>query len=92
MARLRPSSVRALINSRFKLGQATQDRHHQPAMRSCGVGPAIGQRLERGAGLADGMEDVEEIAGAARQAIEASDDHGVALAERLEQLCKLGAI
>src|SRR5260370_32967021 len=61
-------------------------------MRCGRVSPRVRKRLKRGAGLGDGVEDVEQVAGAAGQAIEASDDHGVALGERLDQLGKLGAI
>ena len=55
----------------LELGNAAQHRDEKLAMRRGRVGPRIGQRLEGGAGLADGVEDVEQITRAARQAIEA---------------------
>src|SRR5262249_21162399 len=42
----------------FKLGETTQDREHQPAMRRCRVGPSVKERFEACAGLGDRVEDI----------------------------------
>jgi transposase len=43
----------------LELSQPAQDRHHQPAMRCCGVDPSVGQRLKAGALPRNGVERVE---------------------------------
>ena len=43
----------------LELSQPAQDRHHQPAMRCCGVDPSVGQRLRAGALPRNGVERVE---------------------------------
>ena len=57
----------------LKLGEATEDRQHQPAVRGCRVGPGVGQRSETSASLAYRVEDVEEIPGAAGEPIQPRD-------------------
>jgi len=46
----------------LELGQATEHGKHQPAMGCCGIGPSILEALEAGATLADGSQDVEQVA------------------------------
>src|SRR5262249_28780448 len=53
----------------LELRQTAQDGEHQPAVRRGGIGPAVMQALERRALVADLMQDVEQIAGRARQPI-----------------------
>src|SRR6516165_2350833 len=38
----------------LEFGEPAEDRHHQPAVRIAGVGPGVGQTLERSATLGDG--------------------------------------
>jgi hypothetical protein len=45
----------------LKFSQAAQDRQHQPAVWSRGIGPGIGQRLEAGASLGDLIQGVEQV-------------------------------
>src|SRR5215469_548735 len=76
----------------LELSQAAEHRQHQPAMWRRGVGPGVGHALEARASLADRVEDVQQIARRARQAIEPGDDQHIALLETLEDLRKLGAV
>jgi len=57
------------------------------AVRTC-----ASQRLEPGASLGDRIEDVEQVARRARQAIEAGDDYHVAGVKLLQQLTEFGPI
>jgi hypothetical protein len=50
------------------------------------IGPGVVQRLERGSALRDLVQDVEQIAGRTRQAVEPGDHEHVALAERSDGL------
>src|SRR5215469_15087824 len=42
----------------LKLGQATENREHQPAVRRCGIGPSVSQAAETGFMLANRGQDV----------------------------------
>ena len=46
----------------LELGQAAEHSQHQPTMGCCGIGPSILEALEAGATLADGSQDVEQVA------------------------------
>jgi hypothetical protein len=73
----------------FELGQAAQDCHHEPPMRRGGVRPRVCEGFERGARIPDGVQDVEQVARAARQAIQAGYHDVITPSERLEHLRKL---
>src|SRR5262245_8495995 len=47
----------------LELGQATENREHQPAMRRCGVCPCVPETEEAGFTLADGCQYIEQVAG-----------------------------
>src|SRR5215831_18671437 len=76
----------------LKLGQAAENREHQPAVRRSRIGPSVGQRAEPRASLGDGVEDVQQIPRRARQPIKSGDDKHVAGLEPLEKLAERGAI
>src|SRR5262249_30855126 len=76
----------------FELGKAAEDSEHQPAVRGRGVGPAVLQRLEAGAALADLGEHVEQVARGSRQPIEPRDDQHVAVLELPDRLRQLGPV
>jgi hypothetical protein len=61
------------------------DVNGSPAARRC-------RASWRWCGLADGCEDVQKIPGRSRQPIEPADDEHVALVERFQGFCQLGAI
>ena len=73
-----PTVVRARTDElALEFGEAAEHGEHQPAVRRGRVRPCILQRLEAGTGLADRIEDIEQVAGRARQSIEAGDDENV---------------
>src|SRR5262249_37754668 len=76
----------------LKLGQAAENREHQPAVRRSCIRPSVGQRAEPRASLGDGVEDVQQIPRRARQPIKSGDDEHVAGFEPLEKLAERGAI
>jgi hypothetical protein len=47
----------------LELGEAAQDRQHQPAVRSGRVGPGIPQGFESGALVGNGTKQIEQIPG-----------------------------
>src|SRR5262249_56979135 len=55
----------------LELRQAAEHGQHQPAGRGCRVCPTVLERLEAGAGLADRVQNVEQVSRRARQPIEA---------------------
>jgi hypothetical protein len=58
----------------LKLGEPAQDGEHELAVRRGGVRSCVLERAEANTRLLDGIEDVEELTGGARQAVEARDD------------------
>jgi hypothetical protein len=81
-----------LDQAALELGQTAQDGEHQPAVRRGGIGPAVVQALERRTLVADLMQDVEQIAGRARQPIEPHDHERVAIIECRERPAQHRAI
>jgi len=57
----------------LELGEPAEHGEHEAAVRCRGVGPSISQGFEPGASLGDPINDVEQIAGQARQPIELRD-------------------
>jgi len=47
----------------FELGNTSEERQHQPAMRRGGVSPGIAKRFKPGALFADGMKDIQQVTG-----------------------------
>lgn len=47
----------------FEFRQAAEDGEHQPAVRRCGVGPAVTEGAEPGTLLGDGRQRVEQVPG-----------------------------
>src|SRR5262249_37301881 len=76
----------------LELGKAAEDSEHQPAVSGRGVGPAVLQRLEAGAALADLAEHVEQVTRGSRQPIEPRDDQHVAVLELPDRLRQLGPV
>ena len=77
----------------FKLSQATQNRQHQPAMGSGGIGPWIAQRPKARLFAADCRHGIEKITGRAGQPIQPGHHQHVAgrkLIERPTQLIAFG--
>src|SRR5262249_52783876 len=56
----------------LEFGQAAEHRDHQLAVRRGGIRPGVMKRTEAGTGLADRIDDVEQVAGRAREAVEAA--------------------
>src|SRR5260221_12305608 len=56
----------------LELGEPTEHRQHQPAVRSRGVAPCVLEALEAGAAFGNGMQDVEQVACAPGQPVEPS--------------------
>jgi hypothetical protein len=61
-------------------------------VRRRGVRPGVLERAETGAGLLDGIEDVEQVACGARQAVQARDNEHIARLEPVDRLSELGAV
>src|SRR5262245_16266026 len=51
----------------LELGQAAEHRDHQLAVRRGGIRPGVMKRTEASTGLADRIDDVEQVAGRARE-------------------------
>jgi len=81
-----------LDEAALELGEAAQHRDHQASVRLRGVGPVIGQRLERRATLTDLVQHIEQIARRASEPIKPADDQGVALTECGDGLAELRAV
>src|SRR5262245_50197672 len=47
----------------LELGQTSENREHQPAMRCGGIRPTVLQAAEAGFTLADGGQHIEQVAG-----------------------------
>jgi hypothetical protein len=62
----------------LELGEATEYRQHQPAVRRGGVGPCVPERAEAGFLLGDRRERVQQVAGRAGEAIEPRHHYHVA--------------
>src|SRR5262245_34561308 len=58
----------------LELGQAAEDSEHQLAVRRGGVPPCVLERTKASTSLGQLIKHIEQIAGRARQAIEAGDD------------------
>ena len=65
----------------LELGQATEHGKHQSTMGCCGIGPSILEALEAGATLADGSQDVEQVARRSGQPIKTRHQQHVARAK-----------
>src|SRR5215470_2872596 len=76
----------------LKLGQTAKHRYQQAPMHGRGIGPRILERAERRATVGYLRQQVQQIARRAAQAIEAGDNHRVALLEPAHQLAKLRPI
>jgi hypothetical protein len=61
-------------------------------MWRCGLSPAIRQRLKRRPSLGYGIEDIEEVAGATGQPIQARHNNPIAFPKHLDQLRQLRPI
>src|SRR5262245_17454650 len=70
----------------LELGQAAKHSQHQSTVRRRGISPRIGERLEAGTGLADRIEDVEQIARRSSEPIEPRHQQQITSVETLDQL------
>ena len=76
----------ALMDERaLEFGDAGEYGQNHAAGRRGRVGPGLGQRAQARLGLFDQFGDVQQIAGRARQPIEAVHNHHIAAAEMIEQ-------
>src|SRR5262249_62021114 len=57
----------------LEFGQAAEHRDHQLAVRRGRIRPEVMKRTEAGTGLADRIDDVEQVPRRAREAVEAGD-------------------
>jgi hypothetical protein len=75
--------MRDKMSLALEFADRRQDADHQPALRGRGVDRRLAQRLEANASLGETVERVEEIAGAAGQAVEPGHHDGVVRADGL---------
>ena len=76
------------------IGQASENRQHQPPGAGAGVGPRFRQGSELRLGVHDALDDAEEVKGAARKPVDPRCGHLLfvdvpAVAPRLAKLLKL---
>src|SRR5215510_3058410 len=76
----------------LEFGQAAEHCDHQLAVRRGRIRPGVMKRTEVGTGLADCIDDVEQVAGRAREAIEAGDDEHIAGFQPANHLGQLGPV
>lgn len=76
----------------LELREAAEDRHHEAAVRGGGIGPRVGERPEAGAAFGDLLEDVQQVAGRARQAVEACHHQHVAGGEAADRALEAGSV
>jgi acyl-CoA synthetase (AMP-forming)/AMP-acid ligase II len=77
----------------LELCQATENGQHQPAVWCSRIGPGIPQGFESGALVGNGTQQIEQISGRPRQAIETGDHQYIILAEtgdKARQLFPIG--
>lgn len=84
---LSPSPFPALLRPRqdecpVELGERRQHGEHRSGLRRVGVGPRLGQRLERGTPRLDVMYNIEQIARRPRQAVDPDHREHVAPVKR----------
>jgi hypothetical protein len=70
----------------LKLSDAAHDRQHQPANVGRGVAPAIAEADEPTAPLLQFANDVVQVSGRSRNAVQFRDGYGIARLEHLHQL------
>jgi hypothetical protein len=86
----RPPRPGAHLDQRLlELGDAGKDGEHHSPGRAGRVGPGLAEQAQPGAGLAQPLGDLEQVAGRAGQAVEAVDHDDIALAYLLEQAVQL---
>ena len=76
----------------FELGDAGEDGHDHLAGMGGGIGPGLGNGLEAGAGLADGFDDLKQVAGGAGQPVEFPDRDRITRAELVEHAVEFGPV
>jgi hypothetical protein len=76
----------------LEFGEAPQDRQHQHPMRRRGVAPTIIERTEASAGLLHSFQDIQQVAGRARQAVQPGHHRHVPRLEPLDHPGKIGSI
>src|SRR5262249_6339012 len=76
----------------LELGQTSEHCEHQAAVWGGSVSPRILERTKASAALADLIEDIEQVAGRSRQAIEPHDREHVAVLEPANHLGQLRSV
>src|SRR5262249_43785697 len=56
------------------------------------IGPSVGETFEGCAGLGDGIQHIEQVAGAAGEPVESGDDQDIARRERSDELGEFGPV
>ena len=88
-----PTRARPLVDQRpLELGDPGEHGQHHPAGRRGRVGPGLAQRAQAGAGVAQQLGDLQEVAGRAGEAVEPGHDDDVALPDLVEQAGELGPV
>ena len=88
-----PAGVGAFGDERaLELGDPGEHGQNPLAGGRGRVGPRLGQRPQAGAGAVEALREVEQIAGRAGQAIQASGHDDISLAEMVEQSRQFGAV
>ena len=86
----RPACPGALLDQRpLELGDAGKHGQHHAPGRAGRVGPGLAEGAQAGAGLTQLLGDPQQVAGRARQAVEAVDHDHVLLAHLVEQARQL---
>ncbi len=93
LLRVGTTGTRAFSNEvTFELGDAGEDGHNHLAGMRGGVGPRFGEGLKAGTGLADGLDDLEQVTSGTRQPIELPDSDDISLAELIEHSIQLRSV
>src|SRR5215472_12358846 len=76
----------------LKLGQATENREHQPAVRRCGIGPGVFEAAEVCFTLADCGQHIKQVACRACQPVEPGHQQHIARLKPANDLGELGTV
>src|SRR5262245_55787060 len=76
----------------LEFGQAAEHCDHQLAVRRGRIRPEVMKRTEAGTGLADRIDDVEQVPRRAREAVEARDNQDIAGFQPADHLRQLGPV
>jgi hypothetical protein len=76
----------------LEFGDSGEDSHNHLAGMRGGVGPRFGDGLEAGTGLANGFDDLKQVAGGTGQPVELPDGDDVSVAKLIEHSVQFGPV